>query len=100
MPFTYSSEYRQLVLEQVRAGRLVSELAQELEVCAATIHRWKAQDAIDRGEREGPSIGERAELSAARRRIRELEDELAATKLASELSAAGRVVRPKAAAPG
>ena len=40
MPFAYSPEYRVMVLEQVRAGRLASELAAELEVCEATIHRW------------------------------------------------------------
>ena len=46
MPFSYSPEYRAMVLEQVRAGRLASELAGELEVCEATIHRWKARDEI------------------------------------------------------
>ena len=95
MPFSYSPEYRAMVLEQVRAGRLASELAGELEVCEATIHRWKARDEIDRGDRVGTSTGESAELRAARQRITELETELAATKRASELFAEGRVVRPK-----
>jgi putative transposase len=99
MPFAYSPEYRVMVLEQVRAGRLASELAAELEVCEATIHRWKAQDAIDRGERLGLSSNESAELQAARRRITELETELAATKRATELFDEGRVVRPKALYP-
>lgn len=91
MPFAYSPEYR--------AGRLAYELAAELEVCEATIHRWKAQDAIDRGERLGLSSNESAELQAARSRIAELETELAATKRAAELFGEGRVVRPKALYP-
>ncbi len=95
MPFTYSPEYREMVLTQVRAGRLASELASELEACEATIHRWIAQDKIDSGETDGVSTIERAELTAAQARIRELEAELAATRLASELFNKGRVVRPK-----
>lgn len=99
MPFTYSPEYREMVLEQVRAGKLASELAEQLEVSEATIHRWKAQDDIDAGRRPGRSSTESAELRAARQRISELETELAATKRASELFDQGRVVRPKALYP-
>jgi len=95
MPFTYSPEYREMVLIQTRSGRLASELAVELEVSAATIHRWIAQDKVDSGAADGISTSERSELTAARARIRELEAELAATQLASELFAKGRVVRPK-----
>lgn len=71
------------------------ELAGELEVSEATIHRWRAQDKIDSGVSDGVSTTERVELAAAQTRIRGLEAELAATKLASELFAKGRVVRPK-----
>ncbi len=95
MPFTYSVEYRSMVLEQVRAGAKAVELAEHLEVSEATIHRWVAQDKIDQGERPGNSTADNAELRAARRRIAELETELAATKRASELFAKDRVVRPK-----
>ena len=95
MPFAYSSEYREMVLAQVRAGRLAAELAEELEVSESTIHRWKAQDEIDRGVRAGTTTADNAELVAARQRIAELEAELAATKRASELFDEGRVVRPK-----
>jgi hypothetical protein len=41
---------------------------------------------IDRGVYSGLSSGERAELEAARRRIRELETELAVHRRATELS--------------
>lgn len=95
MPFTYSPEYREMVLAQTRAGRLASDLAGELEVSEATIHRWIAQDKIDSGLKNGLASDEKTELVEARARIRELEAELAATRLASELFAKDRVVRPK-----
>ena len=84
-----------MVLEQARAGTKAAELAKHLEVSEATIHRWIAQDKIDRGERSGNTTAANAELREARRRISELETELAATKRASELFAKDRVVRPK-----
>jgi putative transposase len=95
MPDTYSSQYREMVLAQVRSGRSVYTLAKGLEVSAATIFRWKRQDQIDAGTAVGLSSQDGAELRAARSRIAELEKELATVKRASELFAPGRVVRPK-----
>jgi transposase len=95
MPDTYSSQYREMVLIQVRAGRSVYDLAEGLEVSAATIFRWKRQDQIDAGTAVGLSSQDGAELRAARLRIAELEKELATVKRASELFSQGRVVRPK-----
>jgi transposase len=48
----------------------VREVAKDLGVSEQTTYTWRRQDRIDRG------LGERAELVAARRRIRELETEL------------------------
>ena len=95
MPFSYSSEFREMVLDQIRAGRPVAELARDLEMHQSTLHRWKRQDRIDRGLVSGVSTAESAELVAARRRIRELEAELAAVKRASELFDEKRVICPK-----
>jgi len=64
----------------------------ELGLAAATVYRWKAQDLIDRGIKPGISTSERGEL-AARRRIQELETELALVKQAAALFEEG--VRPK-----
>lgn len=61
---------------------------------AQTIYNWRRQDAIDRGEAAGLSSLEQAELRAARRRIAQLEDELAVTRRANELLKA-QVVSPK-----
>jgi transposase len=61
----------------VRAGRPVRVVAAELGLAEATVYRWKAQDLIDRGVKPGASTSERGELAAAKRRIKELETELA-----------------------
>ncbi|MFT4865895.1 MAG: transposase-like protein [Ilumatobacter sp.] len=73
MPDTYSSQYREMVRVQVRAGRSIYDLAEGLEVSAATIFRWKRQDLIDAGAAVGLSSQDSAELRAARARIAELE---------------------------
>ena len=84
-----------MVLDQMRAGRPVAGLARDLEMCQSTLHHWKRQDRVDRGLISGVSTVEGAELKAARRRIRELEAELAAVKRVSELFDDERVMRPK-----
>ncbi len=51
----------------------------------STVFRWVRQDKIDRGELAGTPTVESAELRAAKRRIAELEAELATVKRATEL---------------
>ena len=99
MPYSYAPQFRAMVIEQVRSGRKVEELARELEVSPATVYRWLRQDRVDRGERAGTSTPESAELRAARRRIAKLAAELATVKRASELFNEGRVVRPRSIVP-
>src|SRR6266545_6100116 len=89
----YPPEFRRKVLDLIAAGGPVAEVAQALAVSGQTIYNWRKQDLIDRGEAPGLTSIERAELVAARRRIRELEAELAATKRARELLR--EAVRPK-----
>jgi putative transposase len=96
MPHAYASQFRAMVVEQVRSGRSVAAVAAAVEVPESMVFRWVRQDRIDRGELAGTSTVENAQLRAARRRIAELEAELATVKRASELFAGGRVVRPKA----
>ena len=85
MPRKYPNEFRRKVLDLVEAGKPVAEIASELGVTGQTIYNWRNQDQIDRGLRPGVSTAESIELRAARRRIRELETELAVTKRANEL---------------
>jgi transposase-like protein len=53
MPRSYAPQIRAMVIEQVRAGRRVAEVAAELELCQGTVFRWVRQDRIDRGELAG-----------------------------------------------
>ena len=70
-------------------------LAADLEIAAATIYRWRTQALVDAGVRPGTTSVQNAELIAARRRIRELESEVAILqRAATELR---QVVHPKAA---
>ena len=81
------------MLDLLAAGRSVASLSKDLGVSDQTIYNWRRQDLIDRGLEPGTST-EQTELRAARRRIRELETELAVTKRAIELLK-GKVVSPK-----
>ncbi len=83
MPKRYPSEFRRRVLDLVAAGRSVASVAEDLGVSAQTIYNWRRQDAIDPREVVGLSSLEQAELKAARRRIVELENELAVTRRAT-----------------
>ena len=94
MPKPYPPEFRRKVLDLLAAGRSVASLAEDLGVSAQAIYNWRKQDAIDRGLAPGLSSTEQAELKAARRRIAELEAELAVTRRANELLKA-KVVSPK-----
>ena len=93
MPRKYPNEFRRKVLDLVEAGKPVAEIAEQLGVTGQTIYNWRNQDLIDRGLRPGISTAESIELREARRRIRELETELAVTKRANELLKEG--TRPK-----
>ena len=85
MPRRYPVEFRRKVLDLVEAGKPVAEIADQLGVSDQTIYTWRKQDRIDRGLRSGVTTSESAELTAARKRIRELETELAVTRRANEL---------------
>jgi putative transposase len=95
MPFTYSPQYRAMVINQVHDGKPVAVIAEELGLNQSTVFRWKKQDRVDQGLDPGTPSHQSGELREARRRIGELETELAATKRAATLFDEGRVVRPK-----
>jgi transposase len=85
VPRRYPIEFRRKVLDLIEAGRPVAEIAEQLGITAQTVYNWRRQDRVDRGLEAGTSTRESAELAAARKRIRELETELAVTKRANEL---------------
>ena len=89
----YPPEFRRKVLDLVAAGRPVVDVARDLGISEQSIYTWRRQDRIDKGLEPGLSSTEKSELTAAKRRIAELEAELAIHRRASELL--GKVVPPK-----
>ena len=85
MPKRYPEEFRRKVLDLVAAGCPVAQIAADLEISDQTIYAWRKQELIDTGQLPGLSRGEQSELGAAKKRIRELENEIAVLKGASEL---------------
>ena len=81
----YSSEFRRRVLDLVEGGRRVTEIAIDLGISEQTIYTWRRQARIDAGIEAGLSTSERGELTAAKRRVRELETKLAIHRRATEL---------------
>ena len=77
----------------VAFGRKVVDVARDLEISDQTIYSWLRQERIDRRLGPGLTTPERVKLAAARRRIAQLEAELAVHRRASDLL--GKVVPPK-----
>jgi transposase-like protein len=73
------------VLDLIEAGRKIAEVAEDLGISDQTIYTWRRQDRIDRGLDAGLASAEKADLVAARKRIRDLEAELAVHRRATEL---------------
>jgi transposase len=75
----YAPEFRQQMIELVRAGRNPAELAREFGCSSQTIRNWAAQLAIDEGEplpgKDGLTTAEREELARLRRENRQLKME-------------------------
>jgi transposase-like protein len=83
MPRQYSPEVRRQVIELARAGTKVKQLAVTFQMSEATVYSWLKQERIDRGEAE--TTDQQLELAAARRRIRQLETELAVARKVNEV---------------
>lgn len=85
MPHRYPTEVRHQVIELARSGTKVAQLAATFGISDATIYNWLKQERIDRGEVEGTSTDQALELAAAKRRIRQLETELAVSRKVNEV---------------
>jgi transposase-like protein len=85
MPRRYPAETRRQVVELARAGTKVAQLAATFGMSEATIYNWLRQERIDRGEIPGTSTDMALELAAARKRIRQLETELAVSRKVNEV---------------
>ena len=72
----YPAEFRQRMLELVRAGRKPDELAKEFELSAQTIWNWVKQADLNNGRRsDGLTSEEKDEVRRLRREVRTLREE-------------------------
>ena len=72
----YPPEYRQGLVELVRAGRSPAELAKEFEPSDQAIRNWVRQaDLDDRRRKDGLTSEEQKELRRLRRENRQLREE-------------------------
>ena len=94
MPRRYPEEFRRRAIELVRAGASVPKTADDLGITNSCLYLWLKQDRIDRGELAGTSTLESKALGKARRRIRELEDEVEILRRANAMLG-GEARRPK-----
>jgi transposase len=85
VPKRYPEEFRRKVLDLVACGRPVAQIAADLGISDQTIYGWRKQELIDTGQLPGVNRAEQAELTAANKGIRELENEVAILKRAREL---------------
>jgi transposase-like protein len=85
MPRHHPVALRREASERMLAGEPVKEVAEELGVSVDTLYKWRRQALIDAGRRPGVKSYEADPLAQARRRIKELEEELEITKAASAI---------------
>jgi transposase len=77
----YAAEFKQQMVELVRAGRTPAQLAREFKCSAQSISTWVARDAADNAKpqrgraRDVLSSAEREELARLRRENRQLKME-------------------------
>jgi transposase-like protein len=87
MPRACPDEFRVRAVSLIRAGQTVKKTASDLDVSCTILHRWVKQDKIDRGEIPGVPLAESRKLRKARKRIRELENEVEILRKAHEMLA-------------
>ncbi len=70
---SYAAEFRQQMVELVRACRKPAELAREFSISEQTIRNWVKQADVDAGKRsDGLSTQEKEELQRLRRENKQL----------------------------
>jgi transposase-like protein len=55
VPKPYPAEFRRQALALVASGRTVVDVAASLGITQSCLYRWKQQDLVDRGLKQGQS---------------------------------------------
>lgn len=73
----YPAEFRQQMIELVRAGRSPAQLSREFGCTAQSISNWVSQANVDAEPADSPGLttAEREELTRLRRQVRQLQME-------------------------
>ena len=95
MPHQYPPHFRREMIDRMLGGEAVVALVLETSVPEQTLYRWKHQALIDAGLVESVDSTQNAELRAAKKRIKALEEELQLVREASALFDSLAVVDPK-----
>jgi len=85
MPCKYPTEVRRQVVELARSGTRAWQLEKTFGMSQTTIYNWIRQDKIDHGAIDGLSTNQQVELAAAKKRIPQLETELAVARKVNEV---------------
>jgi len=65
MPRSYPPEFRCEVLDLLKAGRTVQQVAADLQISDQTIYNWRRQERIDAGLEPGVTSSDQAALVAS-----------------------------------
>jgi transposase len=72
----FTKEFKAETVALIRhSGKSIAEVCREMGLPESSVHRWLAQDDIDRGERDGLTTAERDELTRLRRELRVVREE-------------------------
>jgi transposase len=73
-PRVYPPEFRHKVLELIRSGKSANAVAVEFNISRQTLTNWLKQDDRDSGRRsDGLTTQEREEVTALRKKVKQLE---------------------------
>ncbi len=71
-PLAYRRDIAALVLDQ---GRTIKDVCEEFDLKAPSVSNWVRQERVERGERQGLTSAERAQMAQMQREIKKLRQE-------------------------